>query len=234
MQQVDAAVTGRYRASTGLARGGHDMSVDRVAIVTGGGTGIGAAVAKRLARGGAAVAAVGRRADLLQATVDAIEADGGTAMALAEDLADPDAPARIVSRVTQEWGRLDVIVNNAAYIRNFNLDDITTDMFDLHVAVNVRAPMLLIKAALPALRASPSAAVVNISSSSASLSIPGQSVYGMTKAAVEYLTKSYASELAKDRIRVNCIAPGPVDTPIHLTWARTLEEAYDALEACAP
>jgi NAD(P)-dependent dehydrogenase (short-subunit alcohol dehydrogenase family) len=210
------------------------MTVDRVAIVTGGGTGIGAAVAKRLARGGAAVAVVGRREDLLRQTADAIKDDHGTAMVIAEDLADPEAPARIVSRVMDAWGRLDVLVNNAAYIRNFDLDDITVPMFDLHVAVNIRAPMLLIQAALPALRASPSPAVVNISSSSASLSIPGQSVYGMTKAAVEYLTRSYASELAKDRIRVNCIAPGPVDTPIHLTWARTLEEAHDALEGCAP
>jgi NAD(P)-dependent dehydrogenase (short-subunit alcohol dehydrogenase family) len=126
------------------------------------------------------------------------------------------------------WGRIDVLVNNAAYIKNYPLEEITVDMFDLHVATNIRAPLLLLQAALPALCESPSAAVVNISSSSASLSIPGQSVYGLTKAAIEYMTKSYASELASKGIRVNCI------TPIHLTWARSLEEAYDALEGCAP
>src|SRR4029078_9679133 len=70
------------------------------------------------------------------------------------------------------------------------------------------------------------AVVVNISSSSGSMVRPGQSVYGMSKAALEYLTKSLASEWAEDGIRVNCIAPGPVDTPIHATWADDLDEAY--------
>jgi NAD(P)-dependent dehydrogenase (short-subunit alcohol dehydrogenase family) len=208
--------------------------VSRVAIVTGAGTGIGKATAKRLARGGSAVAIVGRRENLLEETADDIRAAGGAVLVVADDLADPAAPARIVARVLETWDRIDVIVNNAAYIKNYSLDEITVDMFDQHVNTNVRAPMLLVQAALPALRRSPSAAVVNISSSSGSLAIPGQSVYGMTKAAIEYLTKSYASELASSGIRVNCIAPGPVDTPIHLTWARSLEEAYAALKACGP
>lgn len=209
-------------------------SVSRVAIVTGGGTGIGQATAKRLALGGSAVAVVGRRGVLLEETASAIKQAGGTVIVISDDLADPEAPARVVARVLDTWDRIDVIVNNAAYIKHYPLEEITTEMFDLHVAINVRAPLLLMQAALPALRRSPSAAIVNISSSSASLSIPGQSVYGMTKAAIEYLTRSYASELAPAGIRVNCIAPGPVDTPIHLTWARSLEEAYEALEGCAP
>jgi NAD(P)-dependent dehydrogenase (short-subunit alcohol dehydrogenase family) len=209
-------------------------TVSRVAIVTGSGTGIGRATAKRLAASGVAIAAVGRRENLLDETADSIRDAGGTVIVIADDLADPEAPARIVARTMETWGRIDVVVNNAAYIKNYPLEEITVDMFDLHVATNIRAPLLLIQAALPALTQSPSPAVVNISSSSASLSIPGQSVYGLTKAAIEYLTKSYASELAHLRIRVNCIAPGPVDTPIHLTWAKSLDEAYAALEACAP
>ena len=93
------------------------------------------------------------------------------------------------------------------------------DDLDQHLMVNIRAPFLLVQAALPLLRASDRAAIVNISSSSGSMVRAGQSVYGMTKAALEYLTKAFAAELAPDRIRVNSIAPGPVDTPIHATWA---------------
>lgn len=209
-------------------------SASRVAIVTGAGTGIGQGTAIRLAAAGCAVAAVGRRENLLEETATTIRDAGGQVLVIADDLADPAAPARVVARVVDAWGRIDVLVNNAAYIKNFPLEEITVEMFDLHVATNIRAPLLLLQAALPALCESPNAAVVNISSSSGSLSIPGQSVYGLTKAAVEYMTKSYASELASKGIRVNCIAPGPVDTPIHLTWAKSIEEAYDALENCAP
>ena len=87
--------------------------------------------------------------------------------------------------------------------------DAAGEVLDQHLAVNIRAPYLLVQAALPSLKASGSGAVVNISSSSASLAIPGQAVYGLTKAALEYLTRSWAAELAPWRIRVNCVAPGP-------------------------
>ena len=136
--------------------------------------------------------------------------------------------------VLEAWGRLDVVVNNAAVIKNLPLPEMPREVFDQHVAVNIRGPFLLVQAALPALTASGSGAVVNISSSSASLAIPGQAVYGLTKAALEYLTRSWAAELAPRHIRVNCIAPGPIDTPIHLSWAADMETAYRALREATP
>jgi NAD(P)-dependent dehydrogenase (short-subunit alcohol dehydrogenase family) len=106
--------------------------------------------------------------------------------------------------------------------------------FDHHYAVNVAGPFFLVAAALPSLRASTDAAVVNISSSVGSIVKPGNMLYGSTKAALEYLTRAWAYELAHDRIRVNCIAPGPVDTPIHATYSDDLEATYADLARRIP
>jgi NAD(P)-dependent dehydrogenase (short-subunit alcohol dehydrogenase family) len=204
-----------------------------VVIVTGAGTGIGAAAAKRLAAGGWQVALVGRRANLLEGVAAEIRKHGGKALVLAHDLAKAEAAKAIVDQTQAAFGAIDALVNNAAVIKVLPLADYPTEVLDQHWAVNIRAPFLLMQAALPALKRK-GGAVVNISSSSGTILRPGQSVYGMTKHALEYLSRSLAGELAPLRIRINVLALGPVDTPIHETWATDLKAAYEWLAGQVP
>jgi NAD(P)-dependent dehydrogenase (short-subunit alcohol dehydrogenase family) len=200
-----------------------------VAIVTGAGTGIGAATARRLSAAGWSVVLVGRRRDKLEEVAQGMPSH----LIIDEDLADPAAPQRIVAQTIARFGRVDALVNNAATIKVMPIEDYPLDVIDLHWAVNIRAPYLLIQQALPALRES-KGAIVNISSSSGTILRSGQSLYGMTKAALEYLTRSLAGEFAPSRVRVNALALGPVDTPIHETWATNLAEAYEWLAQQVP
>jgi len=203
-------------------------------IVTGAGSGIGAATARLLAGAGANVVLVGRRAELLHEVEDSIKAGSGQAICVPADLAEPGSSRTVTEACLGRFARIDGLVNNAAVVRHMPLGEWTVAGFDEHVAVNVRAPFFLIQAALPALLDSPLRSIVNISSSSGILQRTGQSVYGMTKCALGYLTQTLAGELASSGVRVNCIAPGPVDTPIHATWADDLEEAYRWLEGQVP
>jgi NAD(P)-dependent dehydrogenase (short-subunit alcohol dehydrogenase family) len=186
---------------------------DRVAVVTGAGTGIGAATARHLAERGLTVALVGRRRELLDEVATTLP--DARALVVAADLGEADAPAAIVERVRDAAGRLDVIVNNAASFVLRAFGDYTVEDVDETLATNVRAPFLLVQSALPLLEASPAAVVVNVSSAAAVMYRPTQAAYALSKAALEHLTKQLAAELAPRRIRVVGIRPGPVDTPIH-------------------
>ena len=197
-----------------------------VIVVTGVGSGIGEATALRLGAAGAKVVLVGRRSDVLESSAHAVQQAGGQAHCLPIDLAHPQSPARIVAETVEHFGSLDALVNNAAICLHHRLGEWELDGFDEHIAVNVRAPFFLLRYGLPYLEASPIRSVVNISSSSGTLHLAGQSVYGLSKAALNYMTQSLGGELAATGVRVNAIGPGPIDTPIHATWADDLEEAY--------
>jgi NAD(P)-dependent dehydrogenase (short-subunit alcohol dehydrogenase family) len=205
---------------------------DRVAIVTGSGTGIGAEAAKLLAAQGMTVALVGRRREHLEQVASELD---GRGLLVPADLARPEAPAEIVQDVLERTdGRLDVIVNNAASFILRPFGEFSLADLDQILGVNVRAAFFLVQEALPALERSEAPCVVNVSSAAARMYRPGQAAYALSKAALEHLTKQLAAELAPRRIRVNAVMPGPTDTPIHAVGVADPEGRKVALGKMVP
>lgn len=185
----------------------------RVALVTGAASGMGKAHAERLAAAGAHVAATDLNLEALQGVVDGIIAAGGSAKAFMLDVADGAAIARTVPQIAAEWGRLDILVNNAGISLWSPVDgpDYETNwgrLMDVLVTSHQRA----IRAALPFLRQSDAARIVNIASTEALGGTAGNSAYSAAKAAVTGLTRTLAVELGKEGITVNCVCPGPILT----------------------
>jgi len=188
---------------------------DRRILVTGGGSGIGAATARLMAGRGGRVALVGRTASKLEAVRDEIEKEGGTALVLPADLFDPQAPAQVVEEAARELGGLDVVVNNAALYRAESVARMSLQDWQMHFDLNLRAPFLLCQAAHPWLKSSGRGVVVNVLSTLAQRPVPGVAAYSASKAALWSLTQTLALEWAGDGIRSVAVSPGVVDTPIH-------------------
>ncbi|MBW7968104.1 SDR family oxidoreductase [Bradyrhizobium sp. BR 10289] len=187
----------------------------RTAIVTGGSRGIGAAIARRLAQDGIAVAinyASGR--DAAEALVAEIKAAGGRAVAVQADLADPATPARLFDAAEQAFGGVDILVNNAGVMELGPLAEMTDEAFARQTSINLDSVFRSLREAARRLR--DDGRIVNFSSSVVGLYQPGYGVYAATKAAVEAMTHVLAKELGSRRITVNAVAPGPVETRLFL------------------
>jgi NAD(P)-dependent dehydrogenase (short-subunit alcohol dehydrogenase family) len=184
----------------------------RVAIVTGGTRGIGRSIAEGLLLAGAGVAVASRKADACRETEDHLRSLDGDAIGVATHLGDLDALAELVSRTVDHFGRLDIIVNNAATAVAQPLGQFTTDAWNKVFDVNLRGPVFLVQAALPHLEASPCAAVVNVVSAGAFLFSSNVSMYAAAKAGLMAFTRAMAADFAPRGIRVNALAPGTVDT----------------------
>jgi NAD(P)-dependent dehydrogenase (short-subunit alcohol dehydrogenase family) len=187
----------------------------KVALVTGGSRGIGAAIGRRLARDGADVAVTYRSAkDQADGVVAAVEAEGRRAVALRADAADADAVVDAVDEAARRLGRLDVLVNNAGVFPYGPLGEVTRDEVDTTVAVHVRAAFLASQAATRHL--GEGGRIISIGSNIA-IKVPfaGVSLYAMTKAALVGLTKGLAHDLAPRGITANLVAPGSTDTEMN-------------------
>ena len=188
----------------------------QVALVTGAGTGIGRASAIALAGAVAAVTLVGRRQSLLDQTAATIRDAGGTALALPADITDPEAARAVVAKTESEFGRLDVLVNNAGGgSRSRSVRTSESDDFEAVQRLNVTAPLVLTQAALPGMLARGTGTIITISSFAAVTASPMAGVaYGAAKAAVASVMKSINNELRSRGLRACTIFPGEVDTPI--------------------
>ncbi len=182
------------------------------AFITGAGSGMGRAIARRLAAAGIIVRLAGRTERKLRAVADEIVALGGTALVHALDLEDDAALARLTSELAD--ARLDVLVNCAGDWLIEPLEATSDAQLDHLLRLNLRAPYVLTRRLLPNLRRSDNASIINIGSIVTTLSVPGVSAYTASKVGLKGLTGALAAELRADCIRVVMISPGPADTPM--------------------
>jgi NAD(P)-dependent dehydrogenase (short-subunit alcohol dehydrogenase family) len=186
----------------------------RTALVTGASRGIGAGIAAALDGAGARVALAARSADALAEIARQL---ANEPVVLVSDLEDPVAPERLAAEAETALGRVDVLVNNAALGARLLLRDLDGALIDSLHAVNVRAPLLLIRALAPGMAARGRGSIINLSSVSGVVGTPHRNMYAATKGAIDAMTRSLAAELGPQGIRVNAVAPGVVDTDM---WAR--------------
>lgn len=184
----------------------------RTVIVTGGTRGIGLSLAEGFVLAGARVAVASRKADACEQVAAHLRELGGEAIGVPTHLGDPDALEALVRKTVDEFGGIDVVVNNAANALAEPLAEITAEALAKSHEVNVRGPLFLVQAALPYLKQSSHASVINLVSVGAFNFSPGTAIYSSNKAALMSFTRSMAAEFASLGIRVNAIAPGPVDT----------------------
>ena len=184
----------------------------KVALVTGSTQGLGEAVVRRLADEGAAgVVVTGRDADRGQAVVASLAVD---ALFVPGDLADAASPPALIAAADERFGRIDVLVNAAADTARGSIVDTTPELFDRLMAVNVRAPMQLMQGAIAVMRREEiEGTIVNVASVAAGGSMPYLAPYAASKAALIALSKNVAFAVMWDRIRVNVVSPGWIDTP---------------------
>jgi 3-oxoacyl-[acyl-carrier protein] reductase len=190
---------------------------DRVVIVTGAGQGIGRVFAKAFARAGARVVIAELNEQKASAVAEEILRDDGQVLAVTTDVADPDSIDEMIEVIEGEWGRIDVLVNNAGIFSTLEMrpfDQIPLDEWERVLRVNLTGPFLCAKAVLPAMRRAQWGRIINIASGAVRLGRPNYLHYIATKAALAGMSLSMAREVGKDGITVNAILPGATFTEI--------------------
>jgi len=198
---------------------------EKIAVVTGGSSGIGLAIARRFVGEGAHVFITGRRPGELDRARALI---GRNVTAVQGDVSRLDDLERLYATVKTEKGALDLVVANAGIIERVLMEKATPEHLDRILAINVRGPFFTVQKALPLLR--DGASIILVGSVAGLIGVPEHSAYSASKAALRSLGRTFAAELKGRRIRVNTLSPGPVDTPIFDGQAKTKEDA-DALKA---
>jgi 2-hydroxycyclohexanecarboxyl-CoA dehydrogenase len=187
---------------------------DKATIVTGGASGIGRAIVEACAREGARVAVVDLNAEAARDTVSAIEKAGGTAAAWPLDITDVAAVDRMVEEVAARWGGVHVLVNCAGWDKPMKFVDTTPEFWDKILGINLKGPIACMRAALRVMIPQEYGKIVTISSDAGRVGSTGEAVYSAAKGGLIALTKTVAREVARHHINVNCVCPGPSDTPL--------------------
>jgi 2-hydroxycyclohexanecarboxyl-CoA dehydrogenase len=208
---------------------------DKTTIVTGGGSGIGRAIAEMAAREGARVAVVDLNAAGARETVTAIETAGGTAAAWPLDITDVAGVDRMTGEVAARWGGVHVLVNCAGWDKPMKFVDTTPEFWDRILGINLKGPIACMRAALRVMIPQEYGKIVTIASDAGRVGSTGEAVYSAAKGGLIALTKTVAREVARHRINVNCICPGPSDTPLFRNeFAATSPKLAESLTRVIP
>lgn len=187
---------------------------EKVALVTGAASGIGRAIACLFGREGAGVSVVDCDATGGRETLDLMQQEGGSALFLPADISLAEDARRIVEMTVSRYGGLDILVNSAGIWQGGSVETLSVEEWDRVMAVNLRGPFLASKYAIPHMRRRGGGCILHLGSANALRPMAGRDAYNASKGALLALTRGMALELARDNIRVNCLCPGTIDTPM--------------------
>ena len=207
---------------------------DKVAIITGGAQGIGEAITRRLASEGAAVAILDIQHEKAQAVADDIRAQGRNAIAVKMDITDSQNVKQAVKEVEDKLGKVDILVNNAGWDKVAPFIELTEELWDKVIAINLRGPITVTRAVLDGMTSRNYGKIVNIASDAGRVGSSGESVYSACKGGIIAFTKTLARELIRYNILVNCVCPGPTDTPMMAELGKENPKLMEALERAIP